>query len=61
MLKFIDLYMANNAWQVDTMIKITFAEGDTEIAQAQDLAEDYGDYEVDWFDNNIVGIHKEDD
>jgi hypothetical protein len=61
MLKFIDLYMANNAWQVDTMIKIEFAEGDTEIAQAQDLAEDYGDYEVDWFDNNIVGIHKEDD
>lgn len=61
MLKFIDLYMANNSWQVDTMIKIEFAEGDTEIAQAQDLAEDYGDYEVDWFDNNIVGIHKEDD
>ena len=61
MLKFIDLYMANNVWQVDTMIKIEFAEGDTEIAQAQDLAEDYGDYEVDWFDNNIVGIHKEDD
>lgn len=61
MLKFIDLYMANNAWQVDTMIKIEFAEGDTEIAQAQDLAEDYGDHEVDWFDNNIVGIHKEDD
>lgn len=61
MLKFIDLYMANNAWQVDTMIKIEFAEGYTEIAQAQDLAEDYGDYEVDWFDNNIVGIHKEDD
>ena len=61
MLKFIDLYMANNAWQVDTMIKIEFAEGDTEIAQAQDLAEDYGDYEVDWFDNNIVGIHKEED
>jgi len=61
MLKFIDLYMANNAWQVDTMIKIEFAEGDTEIAQAQDLTEDYGDYEVDWFDNNIVGIHKEDD
>ena len=61
MLKFIDLYMANNAWQVDTMIKIEFAEGDGEIAQAQDLAEDYGDYEVDWFDNNIVGIHKEDD
>ena len=61
MLKFNDLYMANNAWQVDTMIKIEFAEGDTEIAQAQDLAEDYGDYEVDWFDNNIVGIHKEDD
>lgn len=58
MLKFIDLYMANNSWQVDTMIKIEFAEGDTEIAQAQDLAEDYGDYEVDWFDNNIVGIHK---
>lgn len=43
------------------MIKIEFAEGDTEIAQAQDLTEDYGDYEVDWFDNNIVGIHKEDD
>lgn len=61
MLKFIDLYMANNAWQVDTMIKIEFAEGDTEIAQAQGLAEDYGDHEVDWFDNNIVGIHKEDD
>lgn len=61
MLKFIDLYMANNAWQVDTMIKIEFAEGETEIAHAQDLAEDYGDYEVDWFDNNIVGIHKEDD
>lgn len=61
MLKFIDLYMANNAWQVDTMIKIEFAEGDREIAQAQDLAEDYGDYEVDWFDNNVVGIHKEDD
>ncbi len=61
MLKFIDLYMANNSWQVDTMIKIAFAEGDTEIAQAQDLAEDYGDYEVDWFDNNIVGICKEDD
>ena len=61
MLKFIDLYMANNSWQVDTMIKIEFAEGNTEIAQAQDLAEDYGDYEVDWFDNNIVGIHKEDD
>ena len=53
--------MANNAWQVDTMIKIEFAEGDGEIAHAQDLAEDYGDYEVDWFDNNIVGIHKEDD
>ena len=61
MLNFIDLYMANNAWQVDTMIKVEFADGDTEIAQAQDLAEDYGDYEVDWFDNNIVGIHKEDD
>lgn len=61
MLKFIDLYMANNAWQVDTMIKIEFAEGEGEIAHAQDLAEDYGDYEVDWFDNNIVGIHKEDD
>ena len=61
MLKFIDLYMANNAWQVDTMIKIEFAEGDGEIAQAQDLAEVYGGYEVDWFDNNIVGIHKEDD
>lgn len=61
MLKFIDLYKANNAWQVDTMIKIEFAEGDREIAQAQDLTEDYGDYEVDWFDNNIVGIHKEDD
>lgn len=61
MLKFIDLYMANNSWQVDTMIKIEFADGVTEIAQAQDLAEDYGDYEVDWFDNNIVGIHKEDD
>lgn len=61
MLEFIDLYKANNAWQVDTMIKIEFAEGDREIAQAQDLAEDYGDYEVDWFDNNIVGIHKEDD
>lgn len=61
MVKFIDLYKANNAWQVDTMIKIEFAEGDREIAQAQDLAEDYGDYEVDWFDNNVVGIHKEDD
>ena len=61
MLKFIDLYIANNSWQVDTMITIEFAEGDTEIAQAQDLAEDYGDYEVDWFDNNIVGICKEDD
>lgn len=61
MLKLIDLYMANNAWQGDTMIKIEFAEGDPEIAQAQDAAEDYGDYEVDWFDKNIVGIYKEDD
>lgn len=61
MLKFIDLYIANNSWQLGTMIKIEFAEGDAEIAEAQDLAEDYGDYEVDWFDNNVVGIHKEDD
>lgn len=61
MLKLFDLYMANNAWQVDTMIKIEFAEGDTEIAQAQYVAKDYGDYEVDWFDKNIVGIYKEDD
>lgn len=61
MLKFIDLYMANNSWQVDTMIKIEFAEGNAEIAEAQEAVEDYGDYEVDWFDKNIVGIHKEED
>lgn len=61
MLKFIDLYAANAAWEVDTMIKIEFAEGDTENALAPILAENYGDYEVDWFDNNVVGIHKEDD
>lgn len=61
MLKLIDLYTANNSWWVDTMIKIEFAEGDAEFAEAQEAVEDYGDYEVDWFDNNIVGIHKEDD
>lgn len=33
MLKLIDLYMANN-----TMIKIEFPEGDTEIAEAQEAA-----------------------
>ena len=33
MLKLIDLYMANN-----TMIKSSFPEGDTEIAEAQEAA-----------------------
>lgn len=33
MLKLIDLYMANN-----TMTKIEFPEGDTEIAEAQEAA-----------------------
>ena len=56
MLKLIDLYMANN-----TMIKNRVSRGRHGNCRGPGSCRDYGDYEVDWPDNNIAGIHKEEE
>lgn len=61
MLKFSDLYVANDAWEVDSMLKIFLGLGDERVMEAHDANKEFGEWTVDWFNCNTVGIVLEDD
>lgn len=56
MFKFKDLYFANNGWDNNSILKIYVPDAETVILEAEEAYVIYGEYAVDWFKGNTVGL-----